>query len=345
MADRPRSQTQPAQGGPGEQGWGSPLPAEYGSLNEHPVSKENGGAAARRAGPVDARQGVARSGARVAARLQQRALPRQGWVDRLRKAVKAPSVKAPSVKAPSVKAPSVDERSAPQRPGAAREPSWDDWDLNGRRSPTATSASARGVIPGPSSVASRSGSARAPAPGAGIRRGAVTGPRGARTGGVPHGPAAFLRGLKRSVTKPPRAALKTPHPVAPPVAAELDLHSPPVLGTRVITQLDVYSVAKVSIVFYLILLVIFVIASIFLWLVADAFGAVDSIQRSVRSLFDVKTYVLHPGTIALYTSAAGAVLAVAGTIANVLAAVIYNLISEVIGGVRVGVSLAEDEDT
>ena len=115
-------------------------------------------------------------------------------------------------------------------------------------------------------------------------------------------------------------------------------------GTRVITRLDVYSVAKVSIVFYLILLVIFVIASVFLWLVADAFGAVDSIQRSVKSLFDLKSYVLHPGTIALYTSAAGAVLAVAGTVANVLAAVIYNLISEVIGGVRVGVSPAEDDE-
>ena len=108
--------------------------------------------------------------------------------------------------------------------------------------------------------------------------------------------------------------------------------------------MDVYSVAKVSIVFYLILLVIFVVASILLWLVADLFGAVDSIQRSVRSLFDVKTFVLHPVTIALYASAAGAVLAVAGTIANVLAAVIYNLISEVVGGIRIGVSAsAEDE--
>lgn len=140
--------------------------------------------------------------------------------------------------------------------------------------------------------------------------------------------------------------VKSPAVVSPaPGGAERVLVAPdisPGESTRVVTHLDVYSVAKVSIVFYLILLVVFVVASILLWLVADAFGAVDSIQRSIRSLFDVKSYVLHPVTIALYTSAFGAVVAVAGTIANVLAAVIYNLISEVVGGIRIGVAAAED---
>ena len=247
---------------------------------------------------------------------------------------------------------------------------------------TSTGARATGAdAPGPASrPALGAPSPPRPAEGAGIRGAGVA--RSSGAGGVARAPG-FLKGLKRSVTKPARPPQKS-RGVAPtrgraaggtsrvgavagaggfgggvaggvgggvapadaggevvPRPASL---APPAEGTRVVTRLDVYSVAKVSIVFYLILLVIFVIASVFLWLVADAFGAVDSIQRSVRSLFDLKSYVLHPGTIALYTSAAGAVLAVAGTIANVLAAVIYNLISEVIGGVRVGVSPTEDDE-
>jgi uncharacterized protein involved in cysteine biosynthesis len=101
-------------------------------------------------------------------------------------------------------------------------------------------------------------------------------------------------------------------------------------------------VARISLAFYLIVLVVLVVASFLLWVVADAFGAVDSIQRTVKSLFDVKTYVLHPFTIALYTSALGAVLAVAGTVANVLAATIYNLISEAVGGIRFQTAPAAD---
>jgi hypothetical protein len=112
--------------------------------------------------------------------------------------------------------------------------------------------------------------------------------------------------------------------------------------SQVVTHVDVYSVARVSIVFYLVLLVVFVVASFLLWLVADAFGAVDSIQKSIRSLFDLKSFSLHPITIALYASAAGAVLAVAGTIANVLAAAVYNLISEVVGGIRIAISPGRD---
>ncbi len=415
MADHPGSQTQPAQGGSGEQGWGSPMPAEYGSLHEHPPARGNGGTGSPRERPVDPR-----ADGRVAARPQKPAAPRQGWADRLRKAVS--------------KAPSTGKRSS--QPAPVRQPSWDDWDLNGRRSPPATSGSGRagaapsGPAPGatgqaggrgradsPERAGSAGGSGSARASGSGGRPGSAVGagtgriatasgrataapdpgvpsvPRsGARrsavarssgAAGVAGAPTGFLRGLKRSVTKPARPSKKS-RGLAPargePTVGGLPGAGPAggagavgagavgagavgsagavggagavrgaggvapadVLGDAL---LDVYSVAKVSIVFYLILLVIFVIASIFLWLVADAFGAVDSIQRSIRSLFDVKSYVLHPGTIALYTSAAGAVLAVAGTIANVLAAVIYNLISEVIGGIRLGVSpAAEDEE-
>jgi hypothetical protein len=71
-----------------------------------------------------------------------------------------------------------------------------------------------------------------------------------------------------------------------------------------------------------------------LWYIADAVGSINSIEKSVRTLFDLKTFTLHPGEIAKYTSAGGAALAIAGTLGNVLAALIYNLISDVVGGIR-----------
>ncbi|HVA73699.1 MAG TPA: DUF3566 domain-containing protein [Acidimicrobiales bacterium] len=112
----------------------------------------------------------------------------------------------------------------------------------------------------------------------------------------------------------------------------------PAPQVRTVTHLDVRSVAKVSAVFYTIVLIVMVVASILLWVVADAAGAVHSIDHSVQSLFGVKHYVLHPGTIAMYSCAAGAVVAMTGTLLNVLAATVYNLIAEVVGGIRLKVS-------
>ena len=107
---------------------------------------------------------------------------------------------------------------------------------------------------------------------------------------------------------------------------------------RTITHLDLRSVARVSAVFYGIVLIVMVVASVLLWVVADAAGAVHSIDHSVQSLFGLKQYSLHPTTIALYGCVAGVVVAVTGTLVNLLAASVYNLVADVVGGIRVKVS-------
>ncbi len=102
-----------------------------------------------------------------------------------------------------------------------------------------------------------------------------------------------------------------------------------------IRHLDIMTVIRVSVIFWGVMLVALIVASVLLWAFADAFGSVPSIEKSVRTLFSLKSFKLHPGTIAMYTAAGGVVLAVAGTVANVVLALIYNLIAEVVGGVRV----------
>lgn len=102
-----------------------------------------------------------------------------------------------------------------------------------------------------------------------------------------------------------------------------------------IRHLDIMTVIRVSVLFWAVVLITLVVASVLLWTFADAFGTLPSIQKSVRTLFSLKSFQLHPGTIAMYTAAAGVVIAVAGTLASIVLALIYNLIADVVGGVRV----------
>lgn len=102
-----------------------------------------------------------------------------------------------------------------------------------------------------------------------------------------------------------------------------------------IRHLDIMTVIRVSVIFWLVMLVALVVASVLLWTFADAFGSLPSIEKSVRTLFSLKSFTLHPSTIAMYTAAGGLVIAVAGILANIVLALIYNLIADVVGGVRV----------
>jgi hypothetical protein len=103
---------------------------------------------------------------------------------------------------------------------------------------------------------------------------------------------------------------------------------------RTVRHLNIWSVTKVSLVFYLMVLVAVVVASVMLWYVANAFGSITSIEKSVKTLFDLSKFTLHPKSVAEYTAIGGGVVALAGTITNILAALMYNLISDLVGGLR-----------
>jgi hypothetical protein len=102
-----------------------------------------------------------------------------------------------------------------------------------------------------------------------------------------------------------------------------------------VRHIDIWTVVRVSLIFYLITAVILVASSLLLWYAADAFGTLPSIEKSIRTLFGLKSFKIHPGIVAGYMALAGIVLSVAGAAANVLGALIYNLISDVVGGIRI----------
>lgn len=118
-------------------------------------------------------------------------------------------------------------------------------------------------------------------------------------------------------------------------------HQAVIAGTesrRIVRRIDTWTVLKVSVVFYLCVLLVVVIAGVVLWNIAAALGFIHSIDKSIRTLFDYNKFTLHPLAVLAYTLAGGMGLVIVGSVVNVLAAMVYNLIADIAGGVQVVVT-------
>jgi hypothetical protein len=104
---------------------------------------------------------------------------------------------------------------------------------------------------------------------------------------------------------------------------------------RIVRRIDTWTVLKVSLVFYLCALIVVLISGVVLWNVSQAFNFSHDIEKSVKTLFGYNTFTLHPKPMFEYTALAGAVLTVVGTLFNLLVALVYNLISDVVGGIQI----------
>jgi hypothetical protein len=100
-------------------------------------------------------------------------------------------------------------------------------------------------------------------------------------------------------------------------------------------------VLRFSVLFYLSMLVVVLVAGVLLWAAASAAGVVDNFEKFIKDLFVLDSFQLRAGLIFRATLVGGLVLVLLGTGANVLMAVIYNLTSDVVGGIEVSV-LEED---
>jgi hypothetical protein len=106
--------------------------------------------------------------------------------------------------------------------------------------------------------------------------------------------------------------------------------------TRVVRHVDPWSVFKVAIVFNLVLYVVLLTAGVLLWNVAYATGTVDNLERFFES-FGWSEFEFDGG--AIYHSAwiAGLFGVIGLTGVCVLAATLFNLITDLVGGVRLTV--------
>jgi len=104
---------------------------------------------------------------------------------------------------------------------------------------------------------------------------------------------------------------------------------------RVVRRVDPWSVLRFSLVFYACMLVVALVAGFLLWGAASTTGVIDNVERFVKELFALESFRINGGLIFRSTLLGGAVLVLLGAGANVLLAVLYNLTSDVVGGVEV----------
>lgn len=124
-----------------------------------------------------------------------------------------------------------------------------------------------------------------------------------------------------------------------PVAARVDANRRAPLAQRrgQLRRVGVWSVVKMSLAFYLCVFVVVMVAGVVLWNVAESAGLVRKLDKLVRSLFALSEFQLHPLTALVWGAAAVGALCLLGVLANVVVVVIYNLLADLVGGVRVTV--------
>ncbi len=110
---------------------------------------------------------------------------------------------------------------------------------------------------------------------------------------------------------------------------------------RVVRRVNAWSVLKISLLFNLCLYVVVVVAGVLLWSAGRATGAIEKTEGFIESLFSYETFRFEADIIFRAGVLGGAVVALFLTGLSVLGVLLFNLISDLVGGIRVTV-LEED---
>lgn len=110
---------------------------------------------------------------------------------------------------------------------------------------------------------------------------------------------------------------------------------------RIIRHVEPWSVLKISIFFYACLWVIFLVAGFIVWGVAESSGTVEKVEDLVTDLFALDSFDFDAGQIFRGYALGGLALSIAGTTFNVLMCLLFNLISDLTGGLRI--TMIEEE--
>jgi hypothetical protein len=138
---------------------------------------------------------------------------------------------------------------------------------------------------------------------------------------------------------PTAATAPRPAPVAQPRPM------PEVEVTRryrqTIHRVDLWSVLKIAVCFYICGMAVTMVALVALWLIADAAGVIHSVEKFFGDLLQTKDFTFLDGEILRGALLVAAVLVVLQIVITVIAAAFYNVFAELFGGVEVTIS--EDE--
>lgn len=134
---------------------------------------------------------------------------------------------------------------------------------------------------------------------------------------------------------------------APPASASLaaakaktSTGAPPRTSRAVVRHIDPRSALRVSALFYLSISLALFVAGGLLWAAANALGLVANVESFMDEI-GFTDFQLRAGQFLKASLVAGVALTVCGSVANLLMAMLYNLISDTFGGIKV--VLGEDK--
>ena len=114
--------------------------------------------------------------------------------------------------------------------------------------------------------------------------------------------------------------------------------SPVAQGRRVrlvVRRIEPWTVLKFSVLLFATLYLVFLVAGLVLWAAATATGLRENVETFIGDLIASEDFRILGPTMLRASILGGLVMVVMGTGANVLFAVLYNLISDVVGGIAV----------
>lgn len=130
--------------------------------------------------------------------------------------------------------------------------------------------------------------------------------------------------------RPARSATSTEPPATGAAGAPLRARQ----VQRIVRYVGPWSMLKVSFLFYTCLWLIVLVAGVILWTGATSTGVVDNVESFIEELFGLERFAFEGGEMFRGVLFGGFALVLVGTAFNVLLAVLFNLISDLTGGVR-----------
>ncbi|MGH2525758.1 MAG: DUF3566 domain-containing protein [Actinomycetota bacterium] len=106
----------------------------------------------------------------------------------------------------------------------------------------------------------------------------------------------------------------------------------------VIRKVAPWSVLKVSFLFYACIMVVILGALIILYGVLGAIGAIQNVEDLIRELFSDETFRISGEWLFTRGVAVGLLMVVLWSLINVFVALLYNLLSDIVGGIEVTLS-------
>ena len=103
---------------------------------------------------------------------------------------------------------------------------------------------------------------------------------------------------------------------------------------RLVRHVEPWSVLKVSLIFYTCAWAISLFVGVTMWRLAESSDLITKVEDFIVELFALESFTINADQIFRIAAVGGLVLVVAGSGVTVLAAVIFNLISDITGGVR-----------